>query len=296
MIWTEVVIRTNEALAEELSELIRPFGQNSSVVIEQLGDPEDLDPKALLPEVYLKIYLSEIADSPMLRQQLIDIAVGQGMEEPEFHRIEESDWAEAWKVHYQPFQIGRNFWVYPQWEPLPNDLAAGHVIRLDPGLAFGTGQHETTQLCLEAVEKLVKPGMSVLDLGTGSGILAIGAAMLGASPIVAIDNDPVAIRAAGENADLNGVGDQIEFAVGSTTAAPDRHFDLILVNILAAVIMPLIEEEGLLDLAGPHTTFVFSGIVTQQWEEFLNFLNHHAVEVSDVQKKNDWLAIEARLK
>lgn len=296
MIWTEVVIRTHESMADELSELIRPFGQNSSVVIEQLGDPDDLDPAALLPEVYLKIYLSEIVDSPMLRQELTEIATQQGMGEPTFRRIEESEWAEAWKVHYQPFQIGRSFWIYPQWEPLPDDSVAGnHVIRLDPGLAFGTGQHETTQLCLEAIETLIKPGMGLLDLGTGSGILAIGAAFLGANPIVAIDNDPVAVRSAGENAALNDMADRIEFALGSAAAAPDRHYDVIMVNILAAVIMSMIEEEGLLELGGPKTTFVFSGVIVQQQEQFLTFLQDHNVQVLTVRQKNDWLAIEGRV-
>lgn len=296
MIWTEVVIRTNEAVASEISELIRPFGQNSSVVVEQLGDPENLDPNALLPEVYLKIYVSEIVDSPMLRDSLTQIALDQGLEKPEFRRLEESEWADAWKIYYKPFRIGRRFWIYPQWEPLENDLEDSHVIRIDPGLAFGTGQHETTQLCLEILEDVVNPGTAVLDLGTGSGILSIGAAHLGAERVTAVDNDPVAVRSAGENAHMNGVGERIEFLHGSVEAARGHRYDVLLVNILAAIIMPMIEHDGLLDLANSESTLVFSGIVEQQRLEFLNFLDQAGVMVKEIRKKNDWLAIIAQLK
>ncbi|MDJ0754664.1 MAG: 50S ribosomal protein L11 methyltransferase [Ardenticatenaceae bacterium] len=294
MIWTEVIFQTDEDTAEEISELIRPFGQNASVVTEQLGDPDDLNPDALLPQVYLKIYLSELADTPDIRTKLRQIALSQGLKPPAFTQMEEKDWSEAWKAYYEPFPIGINFWIYPEWEPVPAALDEKHVIRLDPGLAFGTGQHETTQLCLEALEDLLEPGMKVLDLGTGSGVLAIGAAKLGAGTVVAIDNDPVAVRSAADNAAMNQVKDSIHFATGSVSEARGQQYDLLLVNILAAVIVPMIREENLLALRGQNGLFVFSGIVTQQREEFLAVLESHGGVVREIRQKNDWIVIIAQ--
>lgn len=294
MIWTEVIFQTDEDSVEEISELIRPFGQNASVVTEQLGDPDDLNPTALLPQVYLKIYLSDLADTPDVRNKLRQIASSQGLNPPDFARMEEKDWSEAWKAYYEPFPIGKNFWIYPEWEPVPESLAEKHVIRLDPGLAFGTGQHETTQLCLEALEDLFEPGMKVLDLGTGSGVLAIGAAKLGAGAVVAIDNDPVAVRSAADNAVMNQVKELIHFATGSVSKARGQKYDLLLVNILAAVIVPMIREENLLDLKGQNGLFVFSGIVSQQREEFLAVLESHGGVVREIRQKNDWIVVIAQ--
>src|SRR6185436_12087771 len=133
---------------------------------------------------------------------------------PKYQTVAEADWAEAWKVNFHPLRLGRRLMIVPAWlnPPLePEDIP----IRIDPGMAFGTGTHPTTQLCLAAIEKHLRPGQAVLDLGTGSGILSVAAAKLGAGPILALDIDAEAVRVARENTALNGVADRIQIEEGS---------------------------------------------------------------------------------
>jgi ribosomal protein L11 methyltransferase len=144
----------------------------------------------------------------------------------------------------------------------PDDI----VLTLDPGMAFGTGLHPTTQMCLQFLEELVEPGMRVLDVGTGSGILAIAAARLGATAVYAIDNDPIAVRTTAENVALNGVGDQVTAVVGELAAVSEKGYDIVVVNILAPVIQALLAEHDLLGFVRPGGWLLLSGIIDQQAE------------------------------
>ena len=206
MYWLEVSVITDGEGAEAISEALKPFAYQESVVLEQLGDMDDLDPNALEPAVTVKIYAAEEQDTPEYRQRIEEVVYQYGrlypIPPPTFRKLEDQDWANAWKEHYHPFRIGNKIWIQPSWlDPKevsaeseedgirPDDL----VLTLDPGMAFGTGLHPTTQMCMQAIESVVKPGMTVLDVGTGSGILAIAAAKLGASRLVAFDTDILAV-------------------------------------------------------------------------------------------------------
>ena len=199
-----------------------------------------------------------------------------------------ANWAEAWKADYRPLRIGRSFVIVPSW----CDFEAGtadRVITLDPGMAFGTGLHPTTQLCLEAVEELVEKGARVLDVGTGSGILAIAAALSGAD-VWACDTDPVAVRTATENATANAV--PVTVTDGGIELVPPGRFDLIVANILAPVIERLAPDlAGRLDSDG---TLVVSGILAEQADSVGAALAAAGVPVVGRSEGADWVALRAR--
>ena len=273
MYWLEVSVVTDGEAAEAIADALRPFAYNNGVVLEQLGDMTDLAPDALEPTVTVKIYLPEEGDTPATRHRIEEILYHMNrlypIGEPVFRQLQEEDWANAWKANYRPFRVGERLWIQPSWLNIdtadlqPEDL----VLTLDPGMAFGTGLHPTTQMCLQAVAAFVKPGMQVLDVGTGSGILAVAAAKLGAAHILAVDTDPLAVSASRANAAKNDVADQITVQAGSLADVWQRGWDLVLVNILAPVIVKLVQEDRLLSYANESGRFVLSGIVAEQADE-----------------------------
>jgi ribosomal protein L11 methyltransferase len=276
MVWLEVSVTTDGEAAEAVAELLRPYAYQDGVVLEQLGDENDLSPDALEPHVTVKIYIPEAEDSPALRRRLEESLYHLGrlypIPPPVFRELQEEDWANAWKVHYQPFRIGKRLWIQPSWldkdEPAEADTrqADDIVLTLDPGMAFGTGLHPTTQMCLQLLEDLVQPGMRILDVGTGSGILAIAAARLGATAVHGIDNDPVAVRTTLENVALNGVGERVTADVGELASVSAKEWDIVVVNILAPVIQLLLAEHDLLGYVRPGGRLLLSGIIDQQAE------------------------------
>ena len=294
--WLEICIPTRPEAADALSEKLIPYAEMGSVAQEQLGDPADLDPFAMLPLTNLKFYVAEAEDTADLRATMTALATEFKSEAPRYTLLEETDWANAWKTHYEPLRLGQRFWLRPSWvdEPAPNEDDL--LITLDPGMAFGTGQHETTQLCLALMEEILvaQPNVTMLDLGTGSGILAIAAALLGVPQIDAYDIDPVAAEAAQENVIHNRVAAQIAVATGVLADVTKQDYDVVVVNILAAIIMPLLRDENLLTYGGKHGRFVFSGIVNTQREEFVAVLTAVGGEVIKIIEQGDWIAILAR--
>lgn len=179
--------------------------------------------------------------------------------------LEEQDWLQEWKRDFKPLRVGKHFVIAPTWEAVP-PTPGDQIIRIDPGQAFGTGHHETTRLCLEWLEaraatRVAGCSESVLDVGTGSGILAIAAALLEFGPIVALDNDPEAVHVAGENLALNGVSDKVELQAGTVGTATGT-YDVVLANIQA---LPLIEMAPLLaERLARSGRIVLSGILLEQ--------------------------------
>jgi ribosomal protein L11 methyltransferase len=174
-----------------------------------------------------------------------------------------------------------------RYTPTSEDI----VIQLDPGMAFGTGLHPTTQMCLEALEELVRPKMKVLDIGTGSGILAIAAAKLGASSVMAADNDRAAVRTARENVTANGVSDTVRVVKGSMTEISESH-NLVVVNILAKVILEMIYE-GLATRVRPGGSLVAAGIITDQEKKVLAAMEQQGLVLTRKKQRQDWVCLIA---
>jgi len=194
-------------------------------------------------------------------------------------------WRDGWKAYFKPLRVGERFVVRPSWEPYtaqPNDL----VITLDPGQAFGTGTHETTQLLLGALSGHVEPGARVLDVGTGSGILAIGACLLGASHVTAIDVDPLAVSATQENAAANGVSDRIA-ASDTDVAQINERFPLVLANIEARVLVPM--ASVLSERVADGGKLFLSGLLAPDMERMLAAYAH--MRVLSQLEAGDWRAL-----
>jgi ribosomal protein L11 methyltransferase len=305
MTWLELSVEVDPEAVEPVSELFARFGYNAGVVVEQpLVTPEGEYPdwSALnQPEidtsrpVSVRTYLPNDAEAPAKRRQVEEALwhLGQ-MRQVGPLRVEEreeEDWANAWKAYYGIQRIGQRIVIKPSWleyEPREGDV----VLDLDPGMAFGTGLHPTTRLCLLALEEQVRPGARVLDLGTGSGILAIAAAKLGgpSASVAAIDTDNVAVEAAAENVERNGLAGAIAVEQGSTLAARKRGpFDLVVANIRAGVIIEL--APALHELLEPGGTLISSGIFFERAEGVVEALNGAGLPVRERKQEGDWVCL-----
>jgi ribosomal protein L11 methyltransferase len=297
MYWLEVSVRTDGEAAEAVSELLRPYAYNDGVVLEQLGVSDDATPDALETTVTVKIYIPENEDTPAIRRRIAEGLYHLNrlypVPAPHFHQLEEADWAHAWKAHYHPFRLGRRLWIRPSWitdESL--EASSGDVIlTLDPGMAFGTGLHPTTQMCLQVLEQLTQPGMRVLDLGTGSGILAIAAAKLGATAVRAVDTDRVAVETAVTNVRQNDVQDNVVVDQGSLPDVLDKDWDLVVVNILAPVIASMLRHDRLLDYLAPGGRLILSGIIDEQRELVATAVADAGGAIDQTMSIRDWLAL-----
>jgi len=312
--WLEVSVQVDGEAAEAVSEVLNRYGRGG-VVIEHLlidgpGAHQDTD------EMRVKAYLP--AEDSDLKRQVEEALWHLGqlypVPEPTFHLLVEADWAEAWKQHYAVLHVGQRTVIVPRW--LDHDPEPGQVvITLDPGMAFGTGTHPTTRLCLEALERYVDARYAdagrvprserVLDMGTGSGVLSIAAAKQfavakqlavdeepsGAS-ILALDIDELAVAAARENVAENGVSEQVEVALGSLAAARGP-YDLILVNILAEVICALFGD-GLADHLAPGGTVIASGIIDEREPDVRAAFEASGLSMVDRLFERDWVALVGR--
>jgi ribosomal protein L11 methyltransferase len=298
--WIEVTLRVDGEAAEATAALLQRYGYQG-VAVEHEGIPPDkLDEDQIPPATTLavKAYVPEDERTEEVKLQL-ESALGYmnmmyPMPTPIYRIVEEADWAEAWKVHYHPVRIGRKLLIRPLWtqvELQPDDIE----IALDPGMAFGTGTHPTTQLCLEALEDLIVPSANVLDLGCGSGILAIAAAKLGALHVLALDIDSVAVEAALLNAEQNGAAEKITVQEGSleSLVTSARRFDLIVVNILARIIIEMCSNH-LGEVVRPGGLAIFSGIIEEQADDVEAALRTTGLQPYARRKQGDWVVIEAR--
>ncbi len=297
--WIEVALTTDGEAAEAIAQELQPYC-HQGVSIEQADiesgkyDDGDVPPAT---RVVLRAYFADDAQAEQTKAQ-IERVLGlmnmmYPMPKPVFSYVDEEDWAEAWKVHYHPIRLGQRILIRPRWIDVqinPDDV----VISLDPGMAFGTGTHPTTQLCLEAIEDMMAVGVEACDLGCGSGILAIAAAKFGAHSIVAVDIEEQAIIVTNENAQQNGVSQQIIAYEGSldTLLAEGKRFDFLMVNILAKVIVPMCEQ-GLGDLVRPNGKAIFSGLIDTQIEEVEEALRKTGLVPTRRRQLTDWVVIEA---
>lgn len=202
--------------------------------------------------------------------------------------IDDEDWAESWKSQYKPFRLGKHIVIRPGWEAYdaePDDK----VVTIDPGMAFGTGTHETTGMCVSLVEEYVKSGMDVIDVGTGTGILAIAAAHMGAKHVLASDIDPMAVRVARENIEINGFSHVIEAKEGDLLEACESDANVVIANIIADVIIHICAPVRALIREGG--VFICSGIAREREDEVIEAIRKAGYGKLDIRNDGEWTAI-----
>ncbi len=300
MRWLELRVAADMEAVESVSELFARYGYQGGVAIEE-GYVQDRDGDNLRVDmakpVIVRTYIPETADAPQtvetLRHALWHLSQMRYVGQLEVEMSDEQDWANAWREHFHVHRVGASLIIRPSWRPYeaqPGD----HVISLDPGMAFGTGLHPSTQLCLIAAEDLVETGDRLLDVGTGSGILAIAAMHLGAGHVLGLDVEEVAVETARANGEQNGFGrEQFPLIVGSL--GPEEHygtFDGVFANIIARIIIELAPH--LYESLRPGGWLVASGIIVERAEEveaalvavgFTNIVRAHM---------EDWVGLRAR--
>ena len=298
--WIEISVAVDGEAAEAVSALFEQYGEGGAVIEEVPLTPSVAEQGVLRPAQGESVGVRRVAKTFLpagetsrleaLQQALWHLGQLYPLAAPEVRELGPADWAEAWKSGYQVLRIGERIRIVPSW--IPYTPADGEiVVTLDPGMAFGTGLHPTTQLCLKAMEELVEPGMRILDVGTGSGILAIAAARLGAQ-VLAVDIEAVAVRTARENVALNGVSDQVQVLQGSVDDAYRGSFDGVLANILAEIIARL--SPDLARHMAPGAWLVASGIIESRLQAVERALGVAGLEPVRHWREGDWVALEAR--
>lgn len=266
--------------------------QLPAVAVERSGFGEYGETEGV--RVRVLAYAEATAAQEALLTQLIAglkaLPTGGAYEAIGLRRLVATDWTEAWKQHHLPQRVGR-FLIAPTWTQ-PEPGADEVLIRIDPGLAFGTGAHPSTRLALLLLERHLRPGARVLDVGTGSGILAIAALKLGAASALATDIDATAVRIAAENARLNGVDAALRVEMGSVPTAGT--FDLILANILAETLAALLLGEGLAERLAPDGVLILAGIIASRRHLVDRALAACNLIAVDAHREGDWWALAAR--
>jgi ribosomal protein L11 methyltransferase len=313
MDWLEIIVNCDPENGEAVADVLARYAPGGVAIqqnaLDLTGDEWSPD-GPLEPVASVRAYLPVEPGLDEKRRQveealwhLRQIAF---IPEPQFRTVAEEEWANAWKEHFDVTRIGQRFVVKPSWREYilqPSDV----VLELDPGQAFGTGLHPTTQMCLLALEKHLRPGDCVLDLGTGSGILAIAAAKLGAAACLALDLDPVAVEAARANVAANGMSNVVRVERGSLAQISnfkfqiskdvsqnvDLKFDILLVNILAKIIIELCNQR-LGDMVRPGRLAVFAGLIDTQEAEVRVALERVGLAVMERAQEKDWVGLVCR--
>ncbi|WP_419959056.1 50S ribosomal protein L11 methyltransferase [Psychrobacillus sp. BM2] len=310
MKWSELSIHTTNEAVEAVSNILHEAGA-SGVVIEdsdELGrEREDVfgEIYSLNPDdfpvdgVRVKAYLSEtsflletVEEIKLAINNLTKFDIDLGHNVVTVQEVDEEDWATAWKKYYHPVKISNRFTIVPTWEDYERVNTDELIIELDPGMAFGTGTHPTTVMCLQALEKTVQSASSVIDVGTGSGVLSIGAAKLGASKIHALDLDEVAVRSAIENIALNKVDDIVQVTHGNLLDNVNEQADIVVANILAEIIMTFTNDA--FSIVKDGGLFITSGIIANKKEDVRNSLQEAGFEIEEVMMMEDWVTIISR--
>lgn len=304
-LWTEIKIAVNADdidKASDIANVVVPYGiyiedyRSLEQEVEEIAHIDLIDEDLLKKDrnkAYVHIYLEPDVQPSEAVAFLSERYNAEGIE----HSIElldcaEEDWRNNWKKYFNPIPVGEKLLIRPSWR---DDYDAGErkVLSIDPGLAFGTGGHETTRLCLEMCEKYLKDGDSVLDVGCGSGILGIATLLLGAKDAVGVDIDEVAVRTAKENAEINGVGDRFTAICGSFTDKVEGKYDIVLANIVADAIMFL--SEGVKDFMKDDAVYVMSGIIDTRAEEVKMSVSRH-FDIIEEHLENGWACFAAKAK
>lgn len=320
MKWYEITVFTTDAGAEPVCGALTSAGLsgfsieesreqaaaflNDSALYWDFADMDKIGTDTPCVKSYLAVVpenkpLLDAAEEAIKRLKTLDLGFDAGSLEMSITVRDEEDWANNWKKYYKPLEIGSRLLVLPSWEEKPENAGDRTVLKLDPGMAFGSGTHHTTRMCLEFLEKTVAPGQDVLDLGCGSGILSIASLLLGAKDAVAVDIDPIADRIARENAEMNGLGtEHYRIEIGDVLTderlkkAIAGKYDVIVANIVADVIIRLAPIA--VGYAKKGTPFIVSGIIDERLDEVLEAIRAAGFTVEETHSSEGWNAILSR--
>ena len=301
--WWEIVIKCEPILEESVFWRVEEFGCSGTAIEMVLDEELDLEFEFEEKPTSIRTYIPEIkarlSDLSTLSSYLNKDAklLEASLPEVQWHLIDEEDWASSWKQYWQPMSIGDRFLIYPAWESLPEETSKS-IIRLDPGAAFGTGTHPTTQLCLESLEMRLydnAKNQTIADLGCGSGILSLGSILLGAKKVYAVDTDPLATESCFSNCQLNQIDrDKIAVFQGSIEKLVETNeiFDGIICNILAETITELFPQFN--QITHEKSWAILSGILLTQADSIADIVEQQGWTVAALWKRKDWCCFNIR--
>ena len=313
MKWTEVLIKVDPQAVEAVTDILYGLGAQGVAIdepvdVQKLREDElywdYIDEKLLendTEETKIMAYFSEEETNlpekiAVIREKIrnlteFGLSIGSGT--VELSNVNQEDWESAWKQYFKPVHVTDRIVVKPEWEeysPQEEEI----VIEIDPGMAFGTGTHETTSMCINQIEKNLKAGDRVIDIGSGSGILSMAAVLLGAEKATGVDLDPVAVRVALENVELNNLQDKIEILHGNLTDVIREKADIVVANIMADIILILLEDVR--EFIKDDGLFISSGIIQEKRAAVEARLLEKNFSIVEVETKGEWCAITAQKK
>lgn len=310
MKWSELSIHTTNEAVEPISNILHEAGA-SGVVIEdplelvkeredQFGEiyqlnPNDYPEEGVIVKAYLPVtsFLGETVDAIKVEiNNLISHHIDIGRNTVTVSEVHEEEWATAWKKYYHPVKISERFTIVPTWEDYSPVSSDELIIELDPGMAFGTGTHPTTVMCIQALERTVKKGNTVIDVGTGTGVLSIASAMLGADSVLALDLDEVAVTSAKLNSELNKTHEVVTVKQNNLLNGVEQTADIIVANILAEVIVRFTDDVA--RVVKKDGYFISSGIILQKKDEVKAAIEKSGFEVIETIQMEDWIAMIAK--
>jgi ribosomal protein L11 methyltransferase len=310
--WSEISIHTTNEAIEPISNILHEAGA-SGVVIEDpfelvkeredvFGEiyqlnPQDYPTEGVIVKAYLPVnsFLGETVDE--IKESINNLVLYQidiGENSVSVSEVNEEEWATAWKKYYNPVKVSERFTIVPTWEEYTPVNSDELIIELDPGMAFGTGTHPTTVMCIQALERTVNEGDTVIDVGTGSGVLSIAAAMLGAEKVQALDLDVVAVQSAKLNIKLNKVQATAVVSQNNLLEGIQETADVVVANILAEVILRFTDDVA--RTVKPGGYFIASGIIQPKKEQVKDAIESVGFEISETLQMEDWVAFIAKRK
>ena len=310
VVWKEFKIHGPSDIEEPLSEYLNEIG-SAGISIQNSSDAKNLQGSGMdtlweldstqfpTDGMILTAYFSEDTDLTHIENQVVEkmthlkeLGFQTDPYSFESNQLKEEDYAHSWKKYYRPKRVSRYLTIVPKWEDYQASQADEQLIYLDPGLAFGTGTHPTTILSLQALEATIRGGETVIDVGTGSGVLTIGSAVLGAKNIFAYDLDDIAVQAAKENVSLNHIEANVELKANDLLKGIDKKADIVVANNLADIILMLIPDAY--ETVKEDGYFICSGIIKEKRTEIEESLTTQGFKIRFVNQMDDWLAFIAQ--
>ena len=310
MKWFEIAIHTTNEAVEPVSNILHEAGASGVVIEDPLElikerenvfgeiyqlNPADYPDEGVMVKAYMPVtsFLAETIEA--IRDSINNLSsydIDLGQNAVSISEVHEEEWATAWKKYYHPVKISERFTIVPTWEEYEPVSSDELIIELDPGMAFGTGTHPTTVMCIQALERTIQEGDLVVDVGTGSGVLSIASALLGAKHIQALDLDEVAVESAKMNVKLNKVQDLVDVSQGNLLDGVDEQADVVVANILAEIIMRFTDDVG--KVVKPGGYFIASGIIQPKKEDVKNAIIASGFTIEETIQMEDWVALIAK--